>query len=87
MIDAQDTSPEIQQIYRDLLFKKTPQERLTMGLEMQAMGMKMWFARIERQHPDYSPDQVRAKMLHEMLRTDATLEWVCSLPVYKTLYP
>jgi hypothetical protein len=85
MFPTQDTSPETQAVYRSLMMAKTPQERLLMGLKMAEEGMKMWFVRIQHVHPHYTHDQVRAKMLQEMLRNDPTLVWVRDLAVFKTL--
>ena len=85
MFPSNDTSPEMQAVYKRLMMSKTPEERLLMGLQMAHDGMKMWFERIERENPNYSPDQVRAKMMREMLRTDPTLEWVRELPVFNTI--
>ena len=85
MFNSPDTSPETEAIYHQLMMAKTPEERLMMGLQMAHDGMQLWFERIRREHPDYSPDQVRAKMLREMLRIDPTLAWVRELPVYHTI--
>ena len=47
--------------------------------------MKIWFERVQIAYPNYSNEQVRAKMLHEMLQIDPTLYWVKTLPVFYTI--
>jgi hypothetical protein len=85
MFPSQDTSPEINEVYTRLMQSKTFEERLSMGLQMAHDGMTIWFERIRCENPSYSPDQIRAKMLREMLRIDPTLYWVKELPVFHTI--
>lgn len=85
MLPPNDTSPEIADVYTRLMQSKTPEERLNMALQMMHDGMSLWFERIKRENPSYQPDQVRAKMLREMLLIDPTLYWVRQLPVYHTI--
>ena len=85
MFHSQDTSTQTNAVYERLMQSKTPEERLLMGLQMAADGMKIWFERVQIAYPNYSNEQVRANMLHEMLQIDPTLYWVKTLPVFYTI--
>ena len=56
-----DTSPEMEKMYRDLLMSRTNSERLTMGMEMFAFARAL----IVSQLPPGLSDDERSRMIYE----------------------
>lgn len=54
-----DTHPDAERVQIELLRRKTPAERLAMARRLSELVVRMSRQAIARQHPDWSPQQVR----------------------------
>ena len=54
-----DTSPEMEQCFREMLMARSGEERLTMGCSMHATAKALVRAAILQNNPDATPKQIR----------------------------
>lgn len=71
-----DTSPEIQHKFRDLIYRKTPEERFLMGLEMIESGRELMITGIKMERTDYTREEINLELLRRFRRYDPSLDWL-----------
>lgn len=69
-----DTPEHILQKQFEIIYAKSPQERMKMAFEMAALMRKMVENRVKRTYPTYSPTQIKIKVFEEMYQDDFTEE-------------
>ncbi|MFH1297524.1 MAG: hypothetical protein ABIJ04_09660 [Bacteroidota bacterium] len=75
----QDTHPDIQKKFAELICQKSPEERFLMGLEMIESGREFMIAGIKMDHPEYTADEINRELLRRFRRYDPSLSWLDSL--------
>ena len=61
-----DTAPEMMAYQQAWLAKKTPEERLIMGLQMAEDGRKLAIAGIRMEHPEYSEKETIKALIRRL---------------------
>lgn len=65
-----DTSPDVEKRYRDMIMALTPQERLAMGSRMHGTARTLLLAAIKREMPHLNDAQLRGQLFLRMYRQD-----------------
>jgi len=69
-----DTSPEIEEMFFNLMMTRSGEERLKMGFEMYEMGRKMVTASITNDNPDISEKELRVSLFNRFYGNDLTAD-------------
>ncbi len=69
-----DTSPEVESFFNELMMKKTGQERLKMGFSMFDMARKQVLASILNQNPNADLKDIRKQLFLRFYGDDFTSE-------------
>jgi len=74
-----DTSPEIEKVYKEIIMAKSNEERFFMGLEMIESGYALMTVGIKMEHPGFSEKEIKCEIIKRLRKTDPTLAWTDSL--------
>ena len=85
MFQSEDTPPHIKKIQQDIWMRKTPGERLEIGLKHSDDMRKMRIAVLKEQYPDLSHQQIILLILKDIRKEDPTIAWLDSLNVWEKL--
>lgn len=69
-----DTSPEVESFFNELMMKKTGEERLRMGFSMFDMARKQVLASILNQNPNADSKEIRKQLFLRFYGQDFTPE-------------
>lgn len=69
-----DTPPEVESFFNELMMKKTGEERLRMGFSMFEMARKQVLASILNQNPNADPKEIRKQLFLRFYGQDFTPE-------------
>lgn len=69
-----DTSPEVESLFNELMMKKTGQERMQMGFSMFEMARKQVLASIINQNPNVDSREIRKQLFLRFYGDDFTPE-------------
>lgn len=69
-----DTSPEVESLFNELMMKKTGQERMRMGFSMFEMARKQVLASIIHQNPKADSKEIRKQLFLRFYGDDFTPE-------------
>lgn len=69
-----DTPPEVESFFNELMMKKTGEERLRMGFSMFDMARKQVLASILNQNPNADPREIRRELFLRFYGQDFTPE-------------
>jgi hypothetical protein len=69
-----DTSPEVESFFNELMMKKTGQERMRMGFSMFDMARKQALASIINQNPNADSKEIRKQLFLRFYGDDFTPE-------------
>lgn len=67
-----DTHPEIEKKFQEMLMKKSPQERLRMGCEMFDAAKQIVVSSLRQENPNISPAELRQKVFLRFYKDDFT---------------
>jgi hypothetical protein len=69
-----DTNPEIEKIFREMIMKKSGEERMMMGFSMFDSAREIVIASIKNENPDISEIELKKKLFLRFYGTDFTEE-------------
>lgn len=69
-----DTSPEIKEMFFNLMMTRSGEERLRMGFEMYEMARKMVTASITNDNPDISEKELKVSLFNRFYGNDLTAD-------------
>ena len=71
-----DTSPDIEKYYPELIMSKTHAERFLMGLDMVDDGYQIMICGIRSEHHGIDEEHIRLEILKRHIKYDPGLKWL-----------